>query len=48
MADRRTVKAQGVTPILYVHDFDEADHYYTNKLLFTLAWDWGSRRRSVA
>jgi catechol 2,3-dioxygenase-like lactoylglutathione lyase family enzyme len=33
--------AESLTPILYVKDFKAATKYYTDKLLFKLAWDWG-------
>jgi catechol 2,3-dioxygenase-like lactoylglutathione lyase family enzyme len=36
-----SISAQCLTPILYVKDFTAATKYYTEKLLFRLAWDWG-------
>ncbi len=33
--------ATGLTPILFVRDFEEAMGYYTEKLLFRKLWDWG-------
>ncbi len=35
-----TISAECVTPILYVQDFATAKRYYTEKLLFGLAWEW--------
>jgi catechol 2,3-dioxygenase-like lactoylglutathione lyase family enzyme len=35
------VSAECLTPILYVKDFAAATKFYTDKLLFHLAWDWG-------
>ena len=35
------ISAECLTPILYVKDFAAAVKYYTQKLLFHLAWDWG-------
>jgi catechol 2,3-dioxygenase-like lactoylglutathione lyase family enzyme len=39
--EQEKVTAEGLTPILYVKDFGAAVRYYTQKLLFKLAWDWG-------
>ena len=35
------ISAEGLTPILYVRDFDQAIRYYTEKLLFRKLWDFG-------
>ena len=42
MNDIQKISTEGVTPILFVRDFQEAVDYYTNKLLFKLHWDWGN------
>jgi catechol 2,3-dioxygenase-like lactoylglutathione lyase family enzyme len=42
-----TVSAECLTPILYVKDFKAATKYYTEKLLFKLAWDWGDPLRQA-
>jgi catechol 2,3-dioxygenase-like lactoylglutathione lyase family enzyme len=34
--------AECLTPILYVQDFAVSKQYYTEKLLFELAWEWDS------
>ena len=36
------ITADCLTPILYVKDFAAAKAYYTEKLLFNLAWEWDS------
>jgi predicted enzyme related to lactoylglutathione lyase len=41
MSDPTKISAEGLTPILYVRDFEEAMAYYTGKLLFERLWDWG-------
>jgi len=41
MANESAISAEGLTPILYVRDFDEAMKYYTEKLLFRKLWDFG-------
>jgi predicted enzyme related to lactoylglutathione lyase len=41
-SEAKRISAEGVTPILYVKDFLAAKKYYTQKLLFELAWEWGS------
>lgn len=35
-------RAQGLTPILYAHDFATTVRYYTETLLFKKLWDWGN------
>jgi catechol 2,3-dioxygenase-like lactoylglutathione lyase family enzyme len=35
------ISAECLTPILYVKEFAAAAKYYTEKLLFHLAWEWG-------
>lgn len=41
MSDDIKIKAECLTPILYVRDFEEAIKYYREKLLFERLWDWG-------
>lgn len=41
-ASERPVHAEGLTPILYVRDFEETVRYYTERLLFRKLWDWGN------
>ena len=41
-AAKEKVSAECLTPILYVKDFQQAKKYYTEKLLFDLAWEWDS------
>jgi catechol 2,3-dioxygenase-like lactoylglutathione lyase family enzyme len=40
--ERPGISADCLTPILYVKDFAAAMRYYVDKLLFKLAWEWGS------
>jgi predicted enzyme related to lactoylglutathione lyase len=42
MDDHKQISAEGVIPILYVRDFEEAVSYYRDKLLFRKLWDWGT------
>jgi catechol 2,3-dioxygenase-like lactoylglutathione lyase family enzyme len=42
MGKDENISAQCLTPILYVKDFQEAMDYYTEKLLFSKLWDWGT------
>ena len=35
MSDGQRISTEALTPILYVRDFPEAMHYYTEKLLMT-------------
>lgn len=41
MSEPAHIPAEGLTPVLYVRDFQEAMVYYTEKLLFERLWDWG-------
>jgi uncharacterized glyoxalase superfamily protein PhnB len=40
MSEAAKISAEGLTPILYVRDFQEAMNYYTEKLLFERLWEW--------
>jgi uncharacterized glyoxalase superfamily protein PhnB len=41
MSDKGTAQFSGLTPILYVSDFEASISYYTDKLGFEKAWEWG-------
>lgn len=41
MSESQDIAAEGLTPVLYVRDFEEAMTYYTERLLFERLWDWG-------
>jgi predicted enzyme related to lactoylglutathione lyase len=41
MSEPAKIPTEGLAPILYVRDFEDAMSYYTGKLFFERLWDWG-------